>query len=95
MNPDSERKVAIFIEALKVPVHEREALLRRRCDGDEDLFRNVEALLKAHARLGNFLEEPPASHPFGRQPDEDKERAQTGFHGPPGMFVRGLSVPTF
>ena len=39
---------------------EREAFLERSCGSDEDLQRKVEALLKAHGRLGNFLEEPPS-----------------------------------
>lgn len=59
MKGDSECEVAIFTEALKVPVRERDALLERLCCGDEKLRRRVEALLNAYDRLGNFLEEPP------------------------------------
>jgi len=60
MSGDQDREVAIFTEALKLPLQEREAFLLRMCDGDEDLRRKVEALLRAHSRLGNFLEEPPS-----------------------------------
>jgi hypothetical protein len=59
MKGDSDREVAIFTQALKVRPQERDALLERLCGGDENLHRRVEALLRAHDRLGNFLEEPP------------------------------------
>jgi hypothetical protein len=60
MNGDSDREITIFTEALKVPPREREAILKRMCGSDDDLRRKVEGLLKAHERLGDFLEEPPA-----------------------------------
>ena len=59
MKGDSEREVAIFIEALTVPFQEREAFLERVCGGDESLRQKVEALLRAHDRVGNFLEDEP------------------------------------
>ena len=59
MKGDSDREVAIFTEALKVPLQERDALLQRLCSDDEHLRRKIEAVLKAHDRLGHFLEEPP------------------------------------
>ena len=59
MKDESEREIAIFTQALKVPARERDALLTRLCGGDEMLRRKVDALLKAHGRLGNFMEEPP------------------------------------
>ena len=59
MNSDPGREVGVFTEALKVPVQERAAFLERECAGDQDLRHKVEALLRAHDRLGNFLEEPP------------------------------------
>jgi hypothetical protein len=34
-------------------------LLERLCDGDEDLRRKVEKLLRAHDRLGNFMKKRP------------------------------------
>ena len=60
MKGDSDREIAIFTQALKLSSQEREAFLQRSCGGDEELQRKVEALLKAHGRLGNFLEEPPS-----------------------------------
>ena len=63
MKTDSDREVAIFNEALKVSPPERDAFLKRRCDGDEDLRHRLEALLRAYDRLGTFLEEPPTGGP--------------------------------
>jgi hypothetical protein len=59
MKSDSGREVAIFTEALKVPLQERGAFLERMCSGDENLRRRLEAIMKAHDRLGGFLERPP------------------------------------
>lgn len=59
MNRDQEQEIRVFIEALKVPVSERAAVLDKACGGDENLRRKVEALLRAHERLGNFMQEPP------------------------------------
>ena len=58
-DPDPDRELVVFTEALEVPVQERATFLKRVCAGDENLRRSVEALLRAHDRLGNFLEEPP------------------------------------
>ena len=59
MKGDTDRELVVFTEALKVPVQERAAFLKRACAGDENLCHKVQALLKAHDRLGKFLEEPP------------------------------------
>lgn len=59
MNDDSDREVSIFTQALKVAPQERDDFLDNACGGDVGLRGKVEALLKAHARLGTFLEEPP------------------------------------
>src|SRR6185436_5917023 len=58
MKGDPGREVVVFTEALKLPPRERAAFLDRVCAGDEKLRRKVEALLRAHDRLGDFLEEP-------------------------------------
>jgi len=59
MKGDSDREVATLIEALTVPPQEREAFLERVCGGDESLRQKMEALLRAHDRVGDFLEEEP------------------------------------
>ena len=58
-NEDAGRDVAVFAQAIKVPLSDRAAFLDEACRGDENLRRKVEALLRAHDRIGNFLEEPP------------------------------------
>jgi eukaryotic-like serine/threonine-protein kinase len=60
MKDDSDREIALFTQALKVSPQERKAFLERSCGSDAELCRKVEALLKAHGRLGNFMEEPPS-----------------------------------
>ena len=59
MNGGSDREVAIFTQALKVAPQDRDAFLDHACGENENLREKVEALLKAHDRLGSFLEEPP------------------------------------
>jgi hypothetical protein len=59
MNDEADRELAVFTEAVKVPVHDRAACLDHACGGNQDLRRQVEALLRAHDRIGDFLEEPP------------------------------------
>jgi eukaryotic-like serine/threonine-protein kinase len=61
MKGDSDREITIFTEALKLSPREREAFLQRTCGSDVELRRKVKALLEAHGRLGNFLEEPPSA----------------------------------
>jgi hypothetical protein len=63
MKSDSNREVCIFTEALKVALQERDEFLANACGADKKLRRKVEALLRAHGRIGNFLEEPPTGGP--------------------------------
>ena len=60
MSADSGQDVRIFTEAIKHPVAERGAFLDRACAGDAELRREVEALLHAYERLGDFMETPPS-----------------------------------
>lgn len=63
MKGEPDREIAIFTEALKLSSRERDAFLERSCAGDEDLRAKVEALLRAHGRLGDFMEQSP-DEPF-------------------------------
>jgi hypothetical protein len=63
MNDDTGRDIAVFTEAIKVPLQDRASFLEKACGGDEDLRRKVEALLRAHDRIGSFLEAPPTGGP--------------------------------
>ena len=62
MNDDGY-ELAVFTEAIKVPRDQRAAFLDKACGEDADLRRKVEALLRAHDHVGNFLEEPPTGGP--------------------------------
>jgi hypothetical protein len=61
MKGDPGRELVVFTEAIEVPPQERDAFLERLCADDEDLRHKVEALLRAHERVGSFLEEPPTT----------------------------------
>ena len=60
MNDDADREMAVFSEAIKVPFRDRDAFLDIACSGDEKMRQQVVSLLKAHDRIGNFLEDPPS-----------------------------------
>jgi hypothetical protein len=59
MSENSGRAIAIFTEALQQPMAERGAFLDQACAGNNELRGEVEALLRAHEHLGNFMETPP------------------------------------
>lgn len=59
MKDDAESELAIFTEAIRLPIPKRGEFLDIACHSDEDLRKKVDALLKAHDRVGNFMEEPP------------------------------------
>jgi len=50
MNDDARREVAIFIEAIKIPLQDRPRYLEIACSGDENLRQKVAALLEVHDR---------------------------------------------
>jgi hypothetical protein len=64
MTDDVDHELAIFTEAIKVRLEDRRAFLDKACGSDEQLRRKVEALLRAHDRVGDFLEEPPEGAPI-------------------------------
>jgi eukaryotic-like serine/threonine-protein kinase len=71
----NEREV--FIAALQIEsATERRAYLDAVCGGDEELRREVEALLAAHERAGSFLEHPLAE-PAVTADDPIRERPGT------------------
>ena len=63
MNGSADHKAAVFTEALQLPEDERAAYLERACGGDVELRRGVEALLKEHSKIGDFLEKSPSIPP--------------------------------
>jgi hypothetical protein len=70
---------AIFSQALdRDDPAERAAFLDEACAGDPDLRRRVEALLRSHARAGDFLDMPAAQQLAageGTPPDRDDSGA--------------------
>jgi serine/threonine-protein kinase len=68
----------IFEEALERPPGERRSFLAEACGDDADLRKEVESLLDADSRAGDFMERPVVEHgfdfPVGGQPhDRTKE----------------------
>jgi len=72
MNEVPQRDLEIFTAAIQLAVGERAACLERMCDNDGELRQRVEALLKTHARLGHFLEQPLA------EPTKSRPSVPTG-----------------
>jgi eukaryotic-like serine/threonine-protein kinase len=56
MNDLPDRDFAVFTAALQLPAAERAAYLTRVCGDDHALRQKVEALLKGHDQVGDFLE---------------------------------------
>lgn len=62
MTPEQWSRVkALFEQALDLPPEERQAWLAAQAGADAVLRREVEALLRAHATEGTFLQHPPAT----------------------------------
>ena len=59
-----ERELAVFSEARRLPVSQRDAFLNQACAGNAALRRHVQELLRAGDEAGSFLESP-AAHPPG------------------------------
>ena len=57
---DPKRVQAVFLEAVNDHDHaDRAAILDRECVGDSVLQRRVEALLRAHDKFNDFVNQPP------------------------------------
>src|SRR5436305_12484337 len=60
MPADLKRVKEIFLAAVEKPGSaERQALLQKACGADEELRRQVEALLRQHEQASGFLKSPP------------------------------------
>ena len=61
MDPDRWQQLkSLFDEALKLDGGKRADFLSKSCGHDEDLRRDVEALLSSYSRAGSFIEQPAA-----------------------------------
>jgi tetratricopeptide (TPR) repeat protein len=59
MNGPEKSEMDLFMEAMQLPAEQRSAFLVTACGGDAELRANVEALLEAHLKSGEFLEQAP------------------------------------
>jgi serine/threonine protein kinase/tetratricopeptide (TPR) repeat protein len=59
MSSDPQRVQAVFLELADKPATERITLLEHACNGDHELRRRIDALLKAHDGATDFLDSPP------------------------------------
>jgi serine/threonine protein kinase len=69
---------SIFAAALKKPPAERAAYLDEACDGDPALRAEVEALLRAHAEAGSFLQQPSVAEEASPAVGESPPQPDTG-----------------
>ncbi len=60
MPPDWSHVKSLLGEALELPAGDRAGWLARACGGDDELRAEVEALLAAHERAGDFLATGPS-----------------------------------
>src|SRR5882762_5032665 len=61
--PDAD--IAVFTEALRLPLEERDRYLDKACKADVEFRRRVEALLQAYEQAGDFLGRSAAGRPTG------------------------------
>src|SRR5579884_3657074 len=78
MKAEFRRIKEIFLAAVEKPdPAERDAYLREACGPDEDLRRQVDALLGKHAQAGSFLESPAPGPVATADPPPGGERPGT------------------
>ncbi|HEX7653708.1 MAG TPA: serine/threonine-protein kinase, partial [Verrucomicrobiae bacterium] len=77
MNDAPNREVEVFTAALSVPVAERAVFLTQACGEDMPLRTRVEALLRDHDRLGDFLETPAVADADTMRAAQARVSAQT------------------
>jgi serine/threonine protein kinase len=79
MDPEREQKVTgIFHSALGREGAERRAFLDGACGGDEELRREVEALIESHERAGSVFDAPAYERAAGLLGAEDGGGALAG-----------------
>jgi serine/threonine protein kinase len=79
MTPERYRQIrSLYEAALDREGEERAAFLRTACQGDEDLFEQVNQLIITHDRTGGFLQNPLLTLDFGSEPFPRMEGRQIG-----------------
>ena len=89
----------LFLQALSRPVEERAAFLAQACAGQPELRAAVEALLAAHEKSANILDQPPADLSTTVDSDPGKPRGpatpfqlDTTYCGNPLSLTVGMSL---
>ncbi len=77
MSDRSDRLDALFHQALENPKEERAAFLAKTCAGDEELRRELESMLDALERAGQFME-LPALHVAAQMGGQDAAELPAG-----------------
>src|SRR5271165_2819058 len=65
MSESSDREERIFADALAIPMEERRRFVDEACEGDDDLRKRLEALLRAHESAEGFMGAPPPTGAAG------------------------------
>ena len=63
MNGAPDADIAVFTEALRFPLDERDRYLSEACKGDAEFRLRVEVLLQAYEQAGDFLGRSAAERP--------------------------------
>ena len=58
MNANRQQLKELFHAAVELAPHDREAFLKANCAADDELYREVSALLTAHESAGDFIQRP-------------------------------------
>jgi len=83
MSSDFERVKSLFLAALEKPEPERSSFLDVQCGPDEQLRRQIEAMLEAHADSGELLLQPAAAMLDPGQPTSADFTAENQTQPPP------------
>jgi serine/threonine protein kinase/Tol biopolymer transport system component len=81
MNPERWQQItAVFEDALQHPASDRERFVAEACKSDDDLRREVQSLLAAHASAGEFIEQPVMTVAVGQSGGTASLAGQTIAH---------------
>jgi hypothetical protein len=61
----------LLCSALEIDSEQRAGFLKQACSGDEPLLLEVESLLAAHFKAGQFIQTPPVQNAFDLLSDQE------------------------
>jgi hypothetical protein len=82
----------LFQSALQQSSGERESFVRRACDGDEELEREVRSLLSSEQHAGSFLERPAMEVAARGLTVTQSEEVQEGSHTLIGQTISNYRI---